>query len=261
MNEVDDAVRSGDLDAARAAALSAVKAAPTNHDARRRFIDVLIVAGDLEAADRQAAILAKLSPDLAVGLALLRGRLRAARARVEWFMNGAVPAFPGGPTERDALAMELAVALRDDPAAAPALVERLDAAAETSLSVDGTVRPFRDADGRVPHALEVLCSDGSYMWVDCARVGEVRFEPPATLRDLAWRRASLTLDDGSQTDVVLPATYHAPEPTDAHRLARETEWRETHGVVCGVGQKAFLAGDDAVYALELQTLAAEDTAA
>ncbi len=253
-------LESGNVGAAVEAALAQVKELPGDSDARRLLVDLLIVAGDFERADKQADILSKTVPDLTLGMSLLRGRLRAANARSAWFSEGAVPAFPEGPTERDKLAMEVAIAQRGgDDAAAAAALQSLTAVSETGpIAVNGTtVDGFRDADDRVPHALEVLCTDGSYMWVDHALVEKVAFAPVKSVRDLAWRPATLALKEGSETEVVVCATYFAPDATDAHKLARETDWTElAGGVAAGKGQKAYLSGDDALYALDLQTIAA-----
>lgn len=248
-----------DIAAATSEALAWVKAEPSNSEARRLLIDVLILGEDFERADKQADILAKTSTEFALGLGLLRGRLRAANARRAWFVEGAVPAFPEGPTRRDQLAMQLAVAQRNgDAAGAATALEGLTAASETGpLKINGkTVHDFRDADDRVPHAIEVLCTDGSYMWVDHALIELVEFTPAKSLRDLAWRPAKLTLKTSSESEVVICATYFAEDASNAHRLARETDWSEmTGGAVSGKGQKTYIAGDDVLYALELATVA------
>ena len=62
--------------------------------------------------------------------------------------------------------------------------------------------------------------------------------------------------NGPEGDVYMPATYVADEPvTDLQRLGRETDWREAEGgLVRGVGQRLFLAGDDGVDAMTLRSL-------
>lgn len=252
------AVAGDDLARAVGLALDRVKQRPADIDARRLLIDVLVLGGDLERADRQADIVQKTAPDMALGMSLLRGRLRAAQARRGWFEDGAVPAFPGGPTERDELALKLGIAMRrdDDAETAAALAALAARSVSQGLLVDGEpASAFRDADDRVPHAFEVLCSDGSYMWVDFDRIDAIAFEPAATLRDLVWRRAKLSLDDGSQTELVVCATYHGAGETDAQKLGRSTDWIEgPGGVFVGRGQKSYMRGDDVIDALEINTL-------
>lgn len=257
-SQLDDA----DVAGAVAAALAQVKAEPSNVEARRLLIDLLIVAGDLERADKQADILSKTSVELALAMSLLRGRLRAANARAAWFSEGAVPAFPEGPTPRDQAALELAIALREGNGdATRAALDALTAISENAeLLVNGAaVDSFRDADDRVPHALEVLSTNGSYMWIDFDLIEAVTFGEAKTVRDLVWRPTKLTLKGGSESEVVVCGTYHAAEEGDKHRLARQTDWLElAGGVVAGVGQKAYLAGDDALYMLDLKSLAANE---
>lgn len=249
-----------DVDGAVAAALAQVKAEPSNVDARRLLIDLLIVAGDFERADKQADILSKTSVDLTLAMSLLRGRLRAANARAAWFSEGAAPAFPEGPTTRDQAAIELAIAVREgDAVATRAALDGLTNLSDSSqMTVNGKpVESFRDADDRVPHALEVLCTNGSYMWVDFELIEAITFGEAKTVRDLIWRPSKLTLRDGSESEVVVCGTYHATDQSGGHRLARHTDWLELDGgIVAGVGQKAYLAGDDALYALDLKSLAA-----
>lgn len=251
---------SGNVAAAVELALAWVKAEPSSTEARRLLIDLLIIGGDFERADKQADILSKVSPDLALAMSLIRGRLRAANARAAWFLEGAVPAFPEGPTSRDQVAMELAVAERVGITHhVEAALSALTAISETSgMIVNGkSTETFRDADDRVPHALEVLCTNGSYMWVDFDLIEAVTFGEVKTVRDLAWRSTKLTLRDGSESEVVTCGTYYATDQTDSHRLARSTDWVElAAGSIAGKGQKAFLSGDDALFALDLKTLAA-----
>jgi type VI secretion system protein ImpE len=256
---ISERLGSADIDGAVAIALEQVKSAPKDEDARRLFIDLLIVQGDYERADKQADILSNTAGALTLGLSLLRGRLRAAKARELWFLEGAVPSFPDGPTERDAMAMQLAISMRGGNT--DEIKRDLDLLAGTSQTSSMTVNDassveLRDADDRIPHAVEVLCSNGSYMWVDFDRIEKLDFAPVKSVRDLTWRPANLVLAGGSETDVVICNTYFAAEQTAEERLSRTTDWEEAKGgVITGRGQKTYLAGDDAVYALDLNLLA------
>lgn len=256
---VSEKLDGADIDGAVAIALEQVKSAPKDESARRLFIDLLIVQGDFERADKQADILSNTAGSLTLGLSLLRGRLRAAKARELWFVEGAVPSFPDGPTERDALAMQLAISMRNGDT--DEIKRDLDLLSNLSETQSMTVNEItgiglRDADDRIPHALEVLCSNGSYMWVDFDRVERLEFAPVKSVRDLAWRPANLALSGGSETEVVVCNTYFAKDQSAEERLSRTTDWEEAKGgAVTGRGQKTYLAGDDALYALDLQLLA------
>jgi type VI secretion system protein ImpE len=258
-DKVSAALDAGDISGAVNLALETVKSAPKDTDARRLLIDLLILSADFERADKQADILSNTAGDLTLGMALLRGRLRAAKAREAWFRDGAVPVFPGEPTPRDQIAMLLGVALREGDATriSEALLAMTTISQTSGLSINGNrVAEFRDVDDRLPHAVEVLCSDGSYMWVDFDRIETIKFNPVSSVRDLVWRPAKLRLNDGSETDVVVCVTYCSATQSDEEKLARITNWKElAGGAVVGVGQKAYLAGDDAVYSLDVNMLA------
>ncbi len=258
-DQVSAALDAADISGAITLALEAVKSAPKDTDARRLLIDLLILSTDFERADKQADILSNTAGELTLGMALLRGRLRAAKAREAWFRNGAVPAFPGEPTPRDQVAMLLGIALREgDATRVSEALEAMTAISQSSgLSINGKgANEFRDIDDRLPHAIEVLCSDGSYMWIDFDRIETIKFSPVTSVRDLVWRPAKLRLNDGSETEVVVCATYYTANQSDEEKLARVTNWQEVAGgAVIGVGQKAYLADDDAVYCLDMNLLA------
>jgi type VI secretion system protein ImpE len=94
------------------------------------------------------------------------------------------------------------------------------------------------------------------MWVDFDLIERVDFSVAGTVRDLIWRPAKLMLASGSQTDVVICATYFAAVQDDSEKLARSTGWNELPGgAMAGRGQKIFLAGDDALPALDIASVA------
>jgi type VI secretion system protein ImpE len=70
---------------------------------------------------------------------------------------------------------------------------------------------------------------------------------------LIWRRASMSVADGPDGEVYLPAVYATDEQlSDPFRLGRETDWRQSDGgPVRGVGQRLFLSGEDAVPIMDL----------
>ncbi|MCO6051758.1 nitrogen fixation protein [Mesorhizobium sp. RP14(2022)] len=230
-------------------ALDAVKAKPQDAQARLLLIDLLILLGDYERADKQADAAAKISPVDAVGLSILRGQVRGLDARDKWFRGGAVPAFPGGPSPADEAALRLGLALREkDGIAARAAYEALEAAREPlSLIWNGAPAPdFRDADDRLFHAFEVITTGGAYLWIEFARVENLALEPIRRPRDLAVRRATLTLKSGSAAEVLIPAIYGiASELSDPLRLGRQTNWIELPGgLMAGQGQRCFLVGEE-----------------
>ena len=139
-------------------------------------------------------------------------------------------------------------------------MELLDQVEEQRPKVSGSCdgRPFqdlRDLDDLTSCVLEVLTSDGRYFWVPIADVVSIEFRDPSTPRDLLWRNVILTVRDGPEGEVFLPALYAGTEAEadDGLRLGRATEWKGGDGTpVRGVGQRTFLVGDDSATILETQ---------
>ena len=234
-----------DLAGATQQARELVKASPSDKSARHLYIDLLILAGDYEKADAQCNVASTLSPDDAVGFALLRNELRGMAARRAWFETGAVPDFPGGPTDTDKAALALGIIHREGGEAASALAALEDARGEHALYWnDRQVSDFRDLDDRTAHALEAITSGGSYMWIDFARIASVKIEPITRPRDFAFPHAQLTLLDGASASVMLPAVYEGTVDDPKLLLGRGTDWvDESTGITTGRGQRCFLAGD------------------
>ena len=227
-----------------------LKIKPSDQEARHLYIDLLVLAGDYQRADNQCSLAATLSPDATMGFALLRNELRAMAARDAWFTSSALPEFPQGPSELDRFAVRLGIAHRggdaDEARTALAALENLRG--ERPLIWNGrAVSDFRDLDDRTPHALEVIMTGGAYLWIDFAKIAALSIEPIARPRDLAFRRAELSLIDGAAASVLLPAVYHGTGKDATLRLGRETEWiEEPTGITTGRGQRCYLAGDELV---------------
>ncbi|MEB2844174.1 nitrogen fixation protein [Rhizobiales bacterium RZME27] len=236
------------LDEALDAAKAHLKAKPSDQEARNLYIDLLVLAGDYERADNQCGLAVTFAPDATMGFALLRNELRGMAARNAWYENGAVPEFPQGPSELDKLAVKVGIAHREgNGAEAVEELQRLEELrGERAILLNGKrIDDFRDLDDRTPHALEVIMTGGAYLWIDFAKIAELTVEPIARPRDLAFRRAELSLIDGAVAPVLLPAIYHSTGTDDRLRLGRETEWvEEPTGITTGRGQRSFLAGDD-----------------
>jgi len=246
------------LDEALAEVKAHLKAKPSDEEARHLYIDLLVLAGDYERADSQCGLAVTFAPDATMGFALLRHELRAMAARDAWFEKGAAPEFPQGPSELDKLAIRLGIAHRagDADDARAALAELEDLRGERALIWNGRpVSDFRDLDDRIPHALEVIMTGGAYLWIDFAKIAAVALEPVARPRDLAFRRAQLSLNDGAVASVLLPAIYHGTGTDPKLRLGRETDWvEEATGITTGRGQRCYLAGDDLVCFHDTQSL-------
>ncbi|MBY5931946.1 hypothetical protein KUV51_02940 [Tateyamaria omphalii] len=234
-------------------AVSAVKVAPQDANIRVTLAQLLALSGDLARAETHAKMAQTLDMERAMALSVFRQHLRALDARDAWWANGATPEFPGKPTQADAAAMALQVALRDgdltQAASCAATLE--DIRVPTPACWDGAaVDDLRDVDDRLPHALEALTAGGHYLWIDFARVARLELMPVAAPFDLLARSARVTLRDGAGADVRLVAIYDGPRGA-TERLGRMTDFSElAPGLVRGHGQRAFLAGDTLVGILD-----------
>ncbi len=237
-----------------------VKTKPTDKDGRHFYIDLLVLAGDYEKADAQCNLAATFSPQESVGFSLFRHQLRAMAARNAWFENGAVPDFPGGPSELDQLAIRANIAARsgDADAARAALAELDEKRGNVPIGHNGkSAGDIRDLDDRIPHALEVLTNGGRYLWIDYGRIESLTIDPMSRPRDLAFRGAELTLRDGAVASVLLPAIYHGAKDDVGLLLGRETRWSdEGQPLATGQGQRCLLIGDDVVPFHEIGSLSA-----
>lgn len=226
-------------------AAAGVRAKSRDLSARLLLIDLLCLQGEYERADGQADTAQHLNPTEAVGLSIVRGRIRAMDAREKWFSAGAVPSFPGGATPCDEIALRIGLDLRDGHDASALLAQLEEARGACPVSWNDTpVDDLRDLDDRLPHAIEVLTDGGVYLWVDFSKILSLEFEPQKRPLDLAFRQASLELLDGSVAEVLVPATYSGSTASDELRLGRATDWLDEHGLVTGRGQRSFLVGED-----------------
>ncbi|MBL8350398.1 MAG: tetratricopeptide repeat protein [Burkholderiaceae bacterium] len=259
-----DALRAGDLAGALAAATAAVKAAPTNADARWLMAEILLVTGDAERADRMLDAAALREPNPAV--LEFRRLLRAEVTRGQVLREGRAPKYQGDdatPAQRAALHARMLLRLGDVAGATAAADDvealrgavpgRLEDAAGRSTAFDD----LRDADDLLAAELEVLTTAGDHLLVPTSRVRSLAFDAPRRLRDLVWRRCSIDLKDGTEGVVFVPAIYlgATAETDSALLLGRATEWTDPAlGPVRGRGQRMLLVGDEVLPITSLHKL-------
>lgn len=262
MNDDDQAgrlFRDGRLDDAIEEAGRAVRRTPTALGARLLLAELLLFSGGLERADAILLAADAIDPTAALVVAEFRQLLRAAAARRQLITEGRVPEFLGGPSTAQGHALEAVAALRaGDRAAASVAADAAEAARPASIGTKtGTGDPFadfRDADDLCGGSFEVLTTTGKYYWVPIERVDSVEFHPARRPRDLFWRRCTMDVRNGPDGDVYMPALYETTATLDdAFRLGRATGWSDD-APVRGLGQRIFLAGDEAVPIGQLQSL-------
>jgi type VI secretion system protein ImpE len=254
--------KSGDLSAAILAAQSAVKSAPRDSGARWLLAELMVFAGDSERADRMldAAVLEEPSP----AVLEFRKLLRAEVIRQQVWNEGRAPKFSADDaTPAQTAAIQAAVLARagaPDEAMAQALAAeeaRPKRGGEAELANGTTIAfdDFRDADDLMAPMVEVLTTNGEHILVPVERLVALDFDAPRRPRDLAWRRTTIELQDGTEGVVYMPTTYAAPAgQPDPVRLGRVTEWSEGPGPVRGLGQRIFLIGDEAVALADLTAI-------
>ncbi len=257
------------LGPAIAAANAQVRRNPGDLGARILLAELLLFAGTIERADVILDAAATADPSAAVVVAEFRQLLRAETARRQLTREGRVPEFLGDPPAALRAALPAHVAAR-----AGDLAEAARCAAEAEAvrpRVPGFVKSgalqegagetafddFRDVDDLCAGFFEVLTTTGKYYWVPTERVASIVFHPPRRPRDLAWRRATISVNDGPDGEVYMPVIYDRLQPdlADDLRLGHGTQWsEEASGPVRGMGQRVFLAGDEASGIMDIAEL-------
>ncbi len=250
------------LDEAIAAQVEVVRSKPGEAEARALLAEFLCLSGQWERADKQLDLIGTQQPGLAVGVALFRQLIRGAMAREEVFARGAVPEMIGGATEPLQAVLSALLDLRDGSEEAASATLKAAEAKRVPLSGTCDGKPFddiRDGSDLTAGLLEVISSTGKYFWVPLDRVAELELEKPKTLRERLWRQASLSVREGPDGIVYLPALYpplpNRPLSLEA-KLGRITDWTELGGgAVIGVGVRTFLIGEHGVTLDEMTALA------
>jgi type VI secretion system protein ImpE len=252
--------RAGKLDAAITAANAGVRNNPTDLGNRILLSELLLFAGNVERADVILDAAARIDPTAAVAVAEFRQLLRAETARRQHKSDGRVPEFIGEPTPALRAMLAASVALRAgdrDEAARSAAEAEASRPRVPGQAGDVPFDDFRDADDLGAGFFEVLTTTGKYFWIPTERMISIEFHPPRRPRDLFWRRASVSVANGPDGDVYVPVIYQPGEPNaaDEFRLGRNTDWvGPEDGLVLGLGQRVFLAGDEARNIMDLTTL-------
>jgi len=252
--------RAGSLAPAIEAANAAVRRNPADLGARVLLAELLVFAGNLERADTILDAAAQIDATVMVGIAEFRQLVRAALARRQHHEEGRVPEFLGEPTPplRSALAALIALRAGDTEEAARHAAEAEAVRPRIAGHAGDTpFDDFRDADDLHAGFFEILTTTGRYFWIPTERVASIELHPPRRPRDLAWRRATVSVTAGPDGEVYLPAIYDTDKPdlSDEFRLGRATDWiGPEDGPVLGVGQRVFVVGEDATGIMDLTML-------
>ncbi len=261
--------QAGRLDEAIELSLALVKKKPADSALRFQLAELSCIAGDLERADRQLDTIANQDAKAVLSASLFRQLVRAEMSRRECFLEGRVPEFIGTPTRQAERHLRALAALRaDDPGDASAILsDTQDDPAEASsgwIVNEQPVETIRDLDDLLAPVLEVHTSTGKYFWINWNQIISMIVHPPKRSIDLLWRQATLTIENGPDGEVYLPAIYIDPMGVDLSggtssgsdfRLGRSTDWIQvSDSLYRGRGQKTLLIGEDDLPLMELQTI-------
>ena len=127
-----------------------------------------------------------------------------------------------------------------------------DAAPHCQGTIDGNAfNVIADADDRLGPILECFIRS-QYMWVPFNCVRTIHIEAPEFLQNILWVRAAVTMTDGDELSIMLPARYPGrPDgsiaPDGLHLMGRATSFEsfgDDEGVTIGIGQKLLATDTD-----------------
>jgi type VI secretion system protein ImpE len=260
MSKANELLEAGKLRDAIQAMNDEVKRNPTDVQRRSFLAELLCVVGRLDRADAQLEVIVQQDTKAALGVALMRQLIRAETARHDFYSSGRLPEFLDVPPPHIQQHLEASIHLREKRESEA--MHLLEQAEEQRPRVKGTCngKPFddlRDLDDMTAGVFEVLTSTGKFYWIPVDRVHSIEFRKPDRLRDLIWRRAAMSIADGPEGEVFLPATYclDGENADESALLGRITEWRGGGGAPTrGVGQVSFLVGDESVPIMQMETV-------
>jgi type VI secretion system protein ImpE len=239
-----DALADGRLADAVALQQAEVAGRPGDPAARLFLFELLTLAGQLREALTQ---LRQIDSGAADWPRSRRGfsRLLAAEHRRSHRLR--LPRFllPPPPHARRRRAAVAALAAGDLDRAT-ALIDRADATTPTFAGhIDG--REFdglRDTDDRFASVLEGFAGR-EYVWVPFDQLRRVALASAAGVLDAAYRPAEVTLAVGRRVGLVLPLLYPGSHAADgAFAAGHDTDWPPAGGLLCGVGARVLMIGDD-----------------
>lgn len=247
----------GRLDEAIATAASFLKRNPADAGLRISLAEYVLFAGDFERADKLLASAEAVDANLALVVAEFRQLLRAAKRRRNFADEGQPPDFLGTPTEMQTALLRAAVLLRAGDRSAAALAAEAAEAGRRKLAGRHNSKAFddfRDTDDTVGSNIEVLTTTGRFFWIDAADILSMTMHALSRPRDLIWRRCTMSVRNGPDGEVYLPALYGGGVvDSNELRLGRTTEWNDEPPIQ-GRGQRVLLLGEEGIAFHELGSI-------
>jgi type VI secretion system protein ImpE len=241
----EEAVQSGDLEAALADLQARVKQAPADAKLRVFLFQLLALIGEWDRALTQLNVAGELDAgDLAM-VSTYREVLRCEVFRARVFSGERDPLLLGDPQRWLALLVEAQrLAARGHFAQSQEIrAEAFELAPASAGEIDGSAFAWiADADQRLGPVLEAIVN-GGYYWVPIRNVKSLDLEAPVDLRDLVWTPAHITWTNGGQAVAFIPTRYPGSESSEDSRIrmARRTDWLERAAdLFIGLGQRMLV---------------------
>lgn len=262
-------LEAGNLNGAIDAALQAVKAKPTDIQARTFLFELSLFSGDWDRADRQLDAISHQDHNAMIGSMVYRQSLAVEKEREKTFSNGVAPEFIVPPPQ---YVMELVYAINSlregRTAEAREVLDKVEEERPAfACKVNGEeVEDFRDCNDLTSAVLEVIIKD-SYIWVPIEQIKKLKILDRKTLRDIFWLQAELETTNGTKGEVIIPALYSGSyrSQDDEIRLGRTADWRDVgDDIFVGEGMKLFWLNGKATPIFEIREVefaAAEEAAA
>lgn len=243
-----DPLRAGDLDAARADLIDAVKRAPADPGARMFLWQLMALSGEWDKAATHLKVLTQLSAETQMLATVYNQAIAAEKARLDAYagrapFNVLVSSSPWIGVLAEALG---ALARGDREAGERLRDEAFDAAGDTPGAIqdptsgqDRTFGWIADLDSRLGPCFEAIVS-GRWGLIPFEAVTRIKTEGPKDLRDLVWLPVELFLRSGQSAAALLPARYPGSESgSSAVKLGRTTEWVSDGGGEHPLGQRLW----------------------
>ena len=249
MSGLEEALGSGDLEAAISEAIAVVKANPTDAESRYRLFALLVFTGDLHRARGQLKALGVGDEQLEQAKAVYINLLAAEQERRAVHHHDADPLLPPDPPEH--LSLRLAALKESGGRESEKVPARIEEAIASQPELTGKINgeaftALRDLDDVLGSVLEVFAG-GRYVLLPWERIRKLEMDSPGHLLDLLWIPARLTDARGGESSVHIPALYEGSAAAEDPRGATGavTEWYDQgEGIQRGRGQR-LLAWQDA----------------
>lgn len=259
MNEAKEQFDAGNLNGAIEAAIQAVKAKPTDFQARTFLFELSLFSGDWDRATRQLDAIGQMEVDAVVGAQIYKKAIEAERKRARYFSESLKPEFISDAPDYVYGLLTANNRLREGNAAEAR--EILDQVEEERPAISCRVggeqkQDLRDYNDLTMCILEAFVND-SYLWIPLEQIVKIEFEPRKSLRDLFWRQAKIETLNGTNGEFLVPVLYADSwkSTSDQVRLGRFTDWRDLGSeLYAGEGQKLFFIDGEAKGILEFDRL-------